>query len=181
MRAAVDVNGVSGQIGPGELVLEEGSIGAKGVPSGERDAVARFPAPDRSEIKGPMNVSVLIDQRCPAAEGREISPGSVGLRCIRWPDQMGFDGGRRRCDLTDRMILEPISLVGGVESDVGRVEDIILHEEAAVLKTGWSQTDGVLKGHPYEAPFPGVISADWVGDKEEFVRALHNVSEDNLA
>jgi hypothetical protein len=65
---------------------------------------------------------------------------------------MSDRGGRGRIDVALMMVLQPVSLVRGVEADVVMVQRKELNEESSILKAQWRESCAVGQGDANEAP-----------------------------
>jgi hypothetical protein len=77
-------------------------------------------------------------------------------------------------DVVESMILKPIALIYCVITPNRWVADVNFEEVPAILHARRIKGHRVVKCHPCEAPFMGIIAANAVRDKKQFVCALYN-------
>ena len=134
-----------------------------------RDAVDSLAIVKGSEVERTVDEGVGVEDVDPEAEWFEIIGDTVRRGCVIGADEVECGtkvGWCRRC-----VKFWPVSLINGVESGVGRVEDEEVDEKPAIIKAIWVKCKGVLKCNLNEIPFVGGGAGDTMGDEEEFVIA----------
>ena len=95
----------------------------------------------------------------------------VTLGGVRRANEVSRHGVGRGMEVMFAVVLKPVALVDVVVARVGRMSDIELDKEAAVLKAGGMEGNGILECDANQAPLAMGRVAYAESDKEELVVA----------
>ncbi len=101
---------------------------------GRGNLVTRFASIDTRELEGSVKESAAMKQVDPTTKRHKSMACGVRFRGIRRLNEMCCCGRGWCGDVANEVILQPISLVGCVEPNIGVMEGIESHEESPILQ-----------------------------------------------
>ncbi len=104
------------------------------VPVGRGNSVTRFASLDTREFEGSMKESAAMKQVDPTTKRHKLMACGVRFRGIGRLNEMCCCGRGWCGDVANGVILQPISLVGCIEPNIGVMEGIEFHEESPILQ-----------------------------------------------
>ncbi len=104
------------------------------VPVGRGYLVTRLASVDTCKFEGSVKESAAMKQVDPTTKRHKLMACGVRFRGIGGSNEMCCCGRGWCGDVADGVILQPISLVGCVEPNVGVMKSIKFHEELPILQ-----------------------------------------------